>query len=241
MNNSFNITFRPLDKDKPMANGHRNCELVPLTDEEIEFVKNEIIAIKADKDMDIFIFNDPEHVTNPQKGTGYDPIEDKIYITKNVFPDDKYGSIHPRDNMSVRAVLAHEYYGHRPYRNEYLNDAVQSTENNIIHTTPVWLDECRASINASKLCPNLSQLDKANLIRDAFFRAHEYNKDTEIVLDDYMKGVLYGYDNNERNIVPPITPIKYISKRSTERKERERPSIDDMPEMPQDSEDYFGV
>lgn len=107
--------------DKDMANGMRNTSKTPLTESEIEFVKSEIQRIGAD--LSVFIFNDEEHLTS---STCYNFVEDRIYVTRNVFPDEKYGSTHPRDLMSVGAVLAHEYFGHRPYRNEYLSDRDKS-------------------------------------------------------------------------------------------------------------------
>ncbi|MGN0416272.1 MAG: hypothetical protein ACI4FX_12425 [Agathobacter sp.] len=138
-------------------------------------------------------------------------IEDKIYVTKNVFPDTKYGSIHPRDLMSVGAVLAHEYYGHRAYREEYMSDYEKNPE---FHSTPIWQDECRASITAAKTSPNLTEKDKCNLVLDAIYRAQEYHH--RIEMDDFMKEVIYGYTNGEKNIAC-LTPITYVSEESTER------------------------
>ena len=92
---------------KDMANGMRDMSRRPLSADEIDFVKSEIRRIEADES--VFVFNDEDH----QNGsTCYNFIDDKIYVTRNVFPDTKYGSTHPRDIMSVGAVLAHEYYGH---------------------------------------------------------------------------------------------------------------------------------
>lgn len=93
---------------KDLANGMRNTSKTPLTDTEIAFIKSEIQRIGADQS--VFIFNNKNHLSS---STCYNFVEDKIYVTRNVFPDEKYGSIHPRDLMSVGAVLAHEYYGHR--------------------------------------------------------------------------------------------------------------------------------
>jgi len=47
----MDINFKEIDKQ--MANGQRNTSLLPLTEEEIEFVKKEIVRIGAEKDMDI--------------------------------------------------------------------------------------------------------------------------------------------------------------------------------------------
>lgn len=193
--------------DKNMAKGMRDMSRTPLTNEEIVFVKLEIQQIGADEN--IFVFNDEEHIP---LSTCYNFIEDRIYITRNVFPDTKYGSIHPRDLMSVRAVLAHEYYGHRTYREEYMADYIKSPN---FHTTEIWKDECRASITAAKITPNLTEKDKSNLVMDAIYRAQEYNH--RIEMDDFMKEVVYGYASGEKNITNDIREITYIGEESQER------------------------
>ena len=190
--------------NKGMANGMRNMSRTPLSEEEIEYVKSEIQRIQADES--IFIFNDKEHIT---RSTCYGIIEDKIYVTRNVFPDDTYGSIHPRDLMSVGAVLAHEYYGHRIYRDEYLADLERDDG---IPTTPYWQDECRASITAAKLAQNLTELDKSYLVQDAIYRAKEAGHLIE--MDDFMKEAIYGYTNGEKNITKQITTINYVREES---------------------------
>lgn len=130
-----------------------------------------------------------------------------MYITRNVFPDTKYGSTHPRDLMSIRAVLAHEYYGHRNFRDEYINDQKTGTQTKLF-----WEDECRASIVAAKITPNLTIQDKSHLIQDAIYRADEFSQ--QIELDSFMKEVLYGYADGEKNITVPIDRIKFVSKES---------------------------
>lgn len=102
-------------------------------------------------------------------------------------------------------MLAHEYYRHRYYREEYYSDYRISPS---YHSTPVWKDECRASITAAKLAPGLNQLDKSNLVMDAIYRAKEYGQLIE--MDDFMKEVVYGYPSDEKNITCRITPIKYV-------------------------------
>ena len=225
-------------ENKNMANGQRNLSTGPLTNEEIEFVKKEIVRIGAGDDMDLFVFNDPDHIHNAKLGTGYNYVKDKIFITKNVFPETQYGSTHPRDLMSVAAVLAHEYYGHRRYRDEYISDMKKSIADYQYHTTEVWKDECRASIDASKLAKNLTQQERSYLILDAIYRAKEYGQ--YIVMDDYMKGVLYGYnEEGEKGIVPRLTPIRFVSKQDVERIERDREGDDSLSELQEDSEDYL--
>lgn len=189
------------DNSKDMSNGMRSTSGEPLTEDEIEVVKSEIIRIEAD--MSLFVFNDPDHLVH---STCYNYVEDCVYITRNVFPDDRFGSTHPRDLMSVGAVIAHEYYGHRTYRDEYLSDAKVGAG---YHTTPIWQDECRASITAAKIAPNLTLWDKSYLVLDAIYRAKEAGHIIE--MDDFMKEAVYGYTNDENNITFPISPITYIS------------------------------
>lgn len=67
---------------------------------------------------------------NCGKRTGYVDASDAINVRGDVLPLE--GAGHPRSEMSVRAVLAHEEYGHGAYRNT--TAAVNS-----------WNDEFRAS------------------------------------------------------------------------------------------------
>lgn len=69
--------------DKDMANGMRDTSKTPLTEKEIAFVKSEIHRIGADES--VFVFNDEEHLS---LSTCYNFVEDKIYVTRNVFPDE---------------------------------------------------------------------------------------------------------------------------------------------------------
>lgn len=70
------------------------------------------------------------------------------------------GSTHPTDQLSVRATLAHAYYGHRAHRNTKL-------------PAGAWNDEFRTSYSAAKNCPNLTDEDRAGLIADAIGRANK--------------------------------------------------------------------
>jgi len=217
-----------IQDDKHMANGMRDMSRTPLTDEEIQYVKSEIQRIDADET--VFVFNDEDHI---QSSTCYNFLEDRIYVTRNVFPDVKYGSIHPRDLMSVGAVLAHEYYGHRTYRDEYLSDYQRGPDYN---TTPIWQDECRASITAAKITPNLTDKDKSNLVMDAIYRAQEYNH--RIEMDDFMKEVVYGYTNGEKNITCDIGTITYVSEESQEGIANNRNYIDNLSVVQRVTKDY---
>lgn len=198
------ITF---SDDKNLANGMRNTSGTPLSESEIEFVKSEIRRIHANED--VFIFNDPDHLRD---STCYNFEDDKIYVTRNIFPDELYASAHPRDTMSVGAVLAHEYYGHRHYRQEYLSDWEKDKD---YHTTPLWQDECRASLTAAQITPGLTEMDKRDLVLDAVYRAKEYGQLIE--MNDFMKEAVYGYSSNERKITRDIEQPKYVSEESQER------------------------
>ena len=203
------ISFRPITEDeKNMSQGMRDMSKTPLTESEIDFVKKQAATIKIP--ADILIFNDPGHI---ESGTAYDFTKDKIYVTRNVFPDTKYFSTHPRDILSVRAVLAHEYYGHRPNREEYLTDRKNSPDpEHPMYTTPLWEDECRASINAAKTTPGLTQKERSDLLMDAIYRAKENYQLIEI--DDSMKEIMYGYSSKERKITYPVVPIRYVDEAS---------------------------
>lgn len=153
---------------REMANGQRKSAKIALSNEDKEHLLNEINLIKADKG--VFVFRDGF-------GSGYSDERDIVFVSSNIFPsgDD---SLHPRDLMSERAALAHEYYGHRAYRNT---------------TAPKgsWQDEFRASYMAAKSCPNLSDEDRINLILDAIERARESG--VSIKYNDFMRRILYGY------------------------------------------------
>ena len=220
------ISYKAIS-EKGMSNGQRNLTSKPLTEEEIEFVKKEIRRIGADESK--FIFNDPKHIP---KSTCYNYEKDIVFVTKNVLPDLRYGSSHPRDLMSVAALLAHEYYGYRHYRQEYLDD---DKKGNNYHTTLPWRDECRASITAAKLTPNLTEKERADLVSEALRRAEDEGQYIE--LDDFMKETLYGYSNKERNISWDITEIHYVSRQNGNRDDTEWGDIDDVSKMREEAED----
>lgn len=67
--------------DKNMSNGMRCLQRVPLTEEEIDVVKQEIKRIQADESK--FIFNDPEHIG---LSTCYSFYLDVVYVTKKCIP-----------------------------------------------------------------------------------------------------------------------------------------------------------
>ena len=208
--------------ERQMSFGNRDVSHTPLTDKEIEYIKHEIRAIGADETK--FVFNDLRHMN---KSTCYNHVRDIIFVTRNVFPDTKSNSLHPRDLMSVRTVLAHEYYGHRTLRDEYLNDDTMGDD---YRTTEEWSDECRASLTAAEITPNLTIEDRCNLINDAKFRAKEAFQHLDET--DFMKGILYGYKTEEHNITPDNKQDSTASNKSSMDGLRERfKNVCDMPRM----------
>ena len=154
-------------KAREMASGNRRSVHNNLTDKEKEHLLSEIDAIKADRS--VFVFRDGV-------ATSYSDEFDIITVSSNVFPSND-DSLHPRDLMSERATLAHEYYGHRANRGTNL-------------PLGAWNDEFRASYMAAKNCPNLSDEDRRYLILDALSRASEAG--VTIKNNKFIRGVLYG-------------------------------------------------
>lgn len=150
-----------------MALGMRKSPMHILTDDEIATLKNDIKAIGADES--VFEFNKGRY-------TGYNDITDRIKVRGDILPDTN--SYHPRDLMSSRAVIAHEYYGHRAYRGTVVPKGS-------------WNDEFRASYMAAKNTPNLSDEDRRYLILDALERAKE--KGVAIKNNKFIRRILYGY------------------------------------------------
>ena len=151
---------------RSMANGGRKSPFYILNDIEIESLKNDIKAIEADES--VFAFN-------AGAATSYSDERDIIFVKGDILPDTN--SLHPRDLMSSRAVLAHEYYGHRAHRGTKIADGA-------------WNDEFRASYSAAKNAPNLSDEDRRYLILDALERAKEHG--ISIEYNDYIRRVING-------------------------------------------------
>ena len=143
-----------------------------LTEEEINSLKSDICTIGAD--ITVFKFNYGTH-------TGYVDDADIISVRGDVFPDDVY-SVHPRDMMSARAVLAHEYYGHRANQGTPLKKGA-------------WNDEFRASYMAARNAPGLSEKDRMLLVMDAMERAKEAG--VTIRWNDFIRSVVHGSDYNQ--------------------------------------------
>lgn len=151
------------------ASGLRRSPFNELTDSDIDSLKQDIQAIGADES--VFRFNQGSR-------TGYVDELDIVNVRGDVFPTTD--STHPRDLMSPRAVLAHEYYGHRAYRNTPL-------------PRQAWNDEFRASYMASVNAPNLSDLDRRYLVMDALERASAAG--VTITHNNHIRSVLHGYNN----------------------------------------------
>ena len=150
--------------DRGMANGKRRDRSYILTDDDISYVTAEAEAIDI-----------PSEVLNFNVGnqTGFSDFYGVINIRGDIFPDES--SSHNRDTLSVRAVLAHEYYGHyKAYPSPYLPGD--------------WRDEFHASYNAAVHTPNLSDTDRGKLMVDAYDRARE-------------AGVILDYDTTARRLI----------------------------------------
>ena len=156
-------------KEREMASGARKSYHIPLSEEDKQFILNEIDAIGADRNS--FEFRDFQP-------TAYSDSRNKIYISSSVFPSTD-GSLHPTDMLSVRATLAHEYYGHKSYRNTPLEKGS-------------WNDEFRASYMAAKHCPGLTNEDRTMLINDAMQRARDAG--VNIKSNAFIRRCLYGIE-----------------------------------------------
>ena len=148
------------------VNGLRKSPYYELTAKDIAKLKADITAIGADATK--FIFNQGQH-------TCYIDDADIILVCGDVLPDNIY-SIHPRDMMSARAVLAHEYYGHRAYQGTPLSQGS-------------WNDEFRASYMAARNAPGLTEQDRVFLIMDAMERAKTAG--VTISWNSFMRSVAY--------------------------------------------------
>ena len=135
-----------------------------LTNEEVQIIKKEIKRIEADES--VFVID----IEKPRK-TLYDEISDKVYVGSNVFPDLENPS-NMTDKLTVACVLAHEYYGHRSMRDEYLKEDED--------TSMTSLDEFKASFIAYKNTPNLTDEEREMLLYQAYETAKEGDLEEEI-------------------------------------------------------------
>jgi len=152
---------------RAMANSLRRPVQHILTEEEVAFIKSEAETIGIPSEMLKF---------NEGTSTSFHDKDQKIYVRGNVFPDEQYG-FSARDLMSVRATLAHEYFGHSK-----------------MHPSPYsigsWEDEFWASYNAAINTPNLTTTDRRHLMMDAYDRAKEAGAFEGFT--DEARRILYG-------------------------------------------------
>ena len=150
-----------------MAMSLRKPVLHILTEEEIQSVLTEARALEIDEKL--LRINEGPH-------TSFSDEHECIFIRGNILPD-PYGKT-ARDRMSIRAVLAHEYYGHYLHHpSEYLAGD--------------WRDEFRASYEAAVKGPNLTAEERRDLMIDAYDRAKEAGAFQEY--DDTARRIIYGY------------------------------------------------
>lgn len=171
-NNTFLKTFtnepsRAIMNKREMANGLRNNPNLHLTEEQIVSLKGDIRAIGADES--VFVFNSGAR-------TSYSDEVDTIFVRGDVFSYPR--STHPRDLMSARAVLAHEYCGHRANKGTKL-------------PVGAWNDEFRASYMAARDAPGISDEDRRYLVLDAIDRAKSAG--VTITLNEFMRRTVYGF------------------------------------------------
>ncbi|MDR3344807.1 MAG: hypothetical protein LBT21_04360 [Oscillospiraceae bacterium] len=159
------------DNTRGLAMGLRTPPTHILTEDEIAEVLKEAEAIGVD--TSILRFNEGTRTSF------FDPHRE-IHVRGDVLPDLHSDSSNNRDYLSVRAVLAHEYYGH--YRNVDSEDQYVPGD---------WRDEFRASYDAAVNAPNLSDRDRAMLMRDAYDRALEAGATLEFT--EEARRILYGY------------------------------------------------
>ena len=157
-----------LERGARDVSGYRKSCHIILTDADIKRLISDIEEIHAEKD--VFRFNEGYR-------TGFDDDFVCINVKGDVFPD--LNSKHPRDLMSSRAVLAHEYYGHY----EFAPSKFKSGD---------WRDEFRASYIAALKAPNLCDKDRAYLMLDAYERAKEAGCPLEY--SKKAREIIYGYN-----------------------------------------------
>lgn len=151
-------------KTREMSNGMRKSPFYILNDEEIKAIKTEADNLGIPKN--ILRFNEGDI-------TGFVDSQMLINIRGNILPD--LNSANIRDRLSVKSVLAHEYYGH--YKNHPSSFRIGD-----------WRDEFRASYCASIDAPNLTDEERRLLMIDAYDRAKE-------------AGVKVNYNNKARRII----------------------------------------
>ena len=152
--------------ERNFANGARGGNRRKLTDAEVETVR------AAANELSI----PTERLTFNSRPTGYSMVTKKVNVGGDVFPDED--STNNRDRLSVKAVLAHEYYGHA---------AFPDSSYPIGH----WADEFRASYHAAMTAPGLSDEGRASLVVDAYQGASEAG--VKVRYTKSYRKLVYGY------------------------------------------------
>lgn len=159
-----NSNTRGIMNERGLAMSLRKPKSHILTDVEIQSIVDDAASIEMDTSILRF---------NAGTRTGFVEERGIINIRGDILPDTE--GITARDRMSQKAVLAHEYYGH--YKN---------------HPSPYgiddWRDEFMASYDAAIRTPNLTDIERRDLMIDAYDRAKE-------------AGAFDGYDNIARRII----------------------------------------
>ena len=158
-----------IEPERKMSNGLRTSPLRILNEKEIESILRDAESLNIPKNVLRF---------NVGNQTGFSDQDGIINIRGDILPD--MTSRNLRDNLSQRAVLAHEYYGH--YKAHPSSFRIGD-----------WRDEFRASYRAAIDAPSLSDEERRMLMLDAYDRAKEagvtvkYNKNA--------RRIIYGYDD----------------------------------------------
>ena len=153
---------------RTMANGQRTSPHHILTKSEIDSVLADADSLGVPRSLLRF---------NAKSQTGFYEDDGVIYIRGDILPDLR--SLALRDNLTQKAVLAHEYYGH--YMSNPSNYRVGD-----------WRDEFRASYNAAVNALNLSDDERRMLMLDAYDRAKEAG--VTVKYNKKARELIYGYE-----------------------------------------------
>lgn len=166
--------------------GLRTLSENKLSEEEMSEV------IKAAESLDIpktvLVFNDEQTIMGVD-GTGYRRDEDMIYITRDIFPDKSKQPLHARDLLSVRCMLAIEYYGRR----KFCKKAPQ--------VTMTWKDEVAIIVDTARFAPSLTDYERSIAYQYAGTVADEHGY--ALIRDAYGNSLFY----DDVTIQPEDTPI----------------------------------
>ena len=124
-----------------------------LTQEQLQKVKEYAIRLGMPESRIYYIDYDL---------TAYGHYYDLLRIGTDVFPLDVRVR-DPNSNISYKGAIAHELVGHR-----------EAALKGRTHIDPL-LEEAQASIRAARFAPELTQLERLDLIRDAIYRLSKNN------------------------------------------------------------------